>query len=159
MSRHNLRVLHALFIAIVASSVCSSAIHPLVAQTADSASSQSGPTVANERVYRLGPDISAPVLLPSTSQNHPATSQGGKKAGSALVEFYVEKDGSTSNIRVLNLYNKEGKSLSNPERDPETKKQMDNVVGAVKQYRFKSFTRKGAPVRVALTMEINFQTF
>ncbi len=159
MSRHNLRVLHALSIVIVASSVCSSAIYPLAAQTADNSSSQSSSTVANERVYRLGPDISAPVLLPSASPDHSVTSQSGKKTGSALVEFYVEKDGSTSNIRVLDLYNKYGKSLSNPEGDPETKKLMDDVVGVVKQYRFKSFTRKGVPVRVALTMEINLQIF
>jgi outer membrane biosynthesis protein TonB len=70
-----------------------------------------------------------------------------------MVELCVEKDGSTSNIRVIQVTNSHG-------NDAAQKKELgEKATEIVKHSAFKPAMRKGQPVRVAMTIGIHAQVF
>jgi hypothetical protein len=125
--------------------------------------------VDDQKVYIVGFDnVTPPVMIstnpdttpPSRNSDTTKASHAVSEIGRAFVTFYVEKDGSTSHIVVVNLYDKKGNNLvSKPARNPDSQQMLDDVIDAVKQYKFKPSTKKGVPVLASTAMQIDFQKF
>ena len=73
------------------------------------------------------------------------------------VKFYVEKDGSTSNISVIGVFDKNG-AITDPDSNPILKELEQGAVGAVELYKFKPASKNGQPVRAELTAVVSFRT-
>ena len=97
-------------------------------------------------VYKIGKDVSAPVLIHSVDAEFPRSGQPIKAPFSAivLVRLIVDKDGMPQDVHISRSYN--------PDFDRE-------AIDAVKQYRFKPAMREGAPVAVVVTIEANFKKY
>ena len=110
------------------------------------ASQEAAATNSYGPVYKIGKDVSAPVPLKTVQAEFPKSSHGVKEKmeGIILVRMVVDEKGLPRDPRVV-------RSLQ-PDYDAEALK-------AVKQYRFKPAMRKGKPVAVALSIEINFKLY
>jgi periplasmic protein TonB len=98
--------------------------------------------VGTNGVYKIGGDVSAPVLVYSVA---PQVSEKERKVwvdGNVLVNIYVDVKGNPSHVRVV-------RGLA-PELD-------ESAVEAVRQYHFKPAMKNGKPVLVQINVEINFQ--
>ena len=97
-------------------------------------------------VHKIGKDVSAPVLIHSVDAEFPKSGQPIKAPFSAivLVRLIVDKDGMPQDVHISRSYN--------PDFDRE-------AINAVKQYRFKPAMHEGAPVAVAVTIEVNFKKY
>jgi hypothetical protein len=124
----------------------------------------------DQKVYIIGFDnVTPPVRIPTAKPDStpPSTNPGSTKVshgmndiGRAFVTFYVEKDGSTSHIVVVNLYDKKGNNLvSKPTRNPDTPKLLDDVIDEIKQWKFNPSTKKGVAVRASTAVQMDFQKF
>lgn len=98
------------------------------------------------QVYRIGKEVSAPVLVFSKPPEFPKSALGGKDKfdGTCLIALVVDPSGAVHNVHVL-------RSLR-PDFDA-------NAVKTVEQYRFKPAMRSGEPVAVALNVEVHFAKF
>lgn len=97
-------------------------------------------------VYKIGKDVSAPVLVHSVEAKFPKSGKSLKADFSAivLVGLIVDAQGMPQNIHITRSYN--------PDFDAE-------AIKAIKQYRFKPARRAGQPVAVAITIEVNFKKY
>jgi TonB family protein len=125
--------------------------HSLIAQT--TSMPPSSPQGSDNRIYKIGGDVSAPTWLSSAKSDSPEGNKNVKESGSVMVELCVEKDGSTSNIRVIQVTNSNGNSTA------QKKELGEKAIEIVKHSTFKPAMRKGQPVRVAMTIEIHAQVF
>jgi TonB family protein len=96
------------------------------------------------QVYRIGKDVSAPVLVHSVPPEFPASAQTEKATfeGTCLIGLVVDATGMPREVHV-------DRSLG-PDFD-------ENAIKAVEEYRFTPGKRAGEPVAVALHIEVNFR--
>ena len=101
----------------------------------------------HEKVYKIGGDVSAPVLTHSVDAEFPdARRKAGKKGleGVTVVGLIVDPKGMPRDIQVK-------RSLA-PDFDKA-------AIDAVRQYKFEPAMRKGQPVAVEITIEVNFRRY
>ena len=114
--------------------------------------------VTIQQLYRSGHDVSAPKLIHSVEPNLSQAARQSKEPVSVLVNFCVGTDGSTSNWSVVRVEdNKSRITITNPDSNPILKELEESAVEATKQYKFEAAKKNGKPVKVALTIVINFQ--
>jgi TonB family protein len=107
--------------------------------------SPTNPTLGG-KVYRIGKDVSAPLLISSVDPAFPASAlkHKGKFAGVCVLELTVDPTGMPRDVHIV-------RSLG-PDFDR-------SAIKAVQQYRFKPALFKGQPVAVALNIETNFNKY
>jgi TonB family protein len=94
-------------------------------------------------VERPGDGVTSPILLHETKPNYTGAAMRARVQGLVVMECVVELDGSVGPVRVT-------RSL-----DP-TYGLDDAAVATIKQWRFRPGTKNGAPVRVAIIVEMSF---
>jgi TonB family protein len=101
---------------------------------------------ASRAVYKVGKDVSAPVLIFSPEPEFPKSERGKKDKfdGTCLVDLTVNENGIPQDVHIV-------RSLR-PDFDRQ-------AIEAVQQYRFKPGMKAGTPVAVSLKVEVNFQRF
>ena len=95
-------------------------------------------------VYHIGGGVRPPSIL---SQVDPEFSEEARKAkfsGNVVVDLIVDEQGNPSHVRVAR-----GVGMGLDEK----------AVEAVRQYKFKPATKDGKPVKVELSIDVNFQIF
>jgi TonB family protein len=88
--------------------------------------------------YKVGGDVSAPVLIHSVEPKSP----DGDASGIVQVNLWVDKNGNPSHVRVIH-----GLGMGLDEK----------AVEAVRQYKFKPGMKDGKPVLVEWNVEVKFQ--
>jgi TonB family protein len=103
-------------------------------------------TKTSKEVYKIGKDVSAPVLIFSADPEFPKSERGKKDKfeGTCLVGLTLDENGMPQDVHVV-------RSLR-PDFDRQ-------AIEAVQQYRFKPAMKAGTPVAVSLKVEVNFQRF
>jgi len=95
-----------------------------------------------EKIYKIGPGIVAPKVLQKTDPNYTDQARAAKIEGPVVLSIVVGTDQRAHDIKVT-------KSL-----DPG----MDaNAIAAIKAWQFQPGTRKGKPVPVRATIQVNFK--
>jgi protein TonB len=112
----------------------------MVAQGSGSALGQT-PYTGPNTVYRVRGDVSAPLVIHTVAPDNPETAPNAKISPNVLLSLIVEVNGNPSHIRVIHSI---GKELD------------EKATQAVQQYRFKPGMKNGKPVRVELTISLNF---
>lgn len=104
------------------------------------------PIRGSDKVFHVGKDVSAPVLVRQADPEFPATYKkpSGTMSGTCEVGMIVDTSGTPRKVHVAKSFN--------PIFDKE-------AIKAVEQYRFKPALRAGKPVSVDLFVDINFQKF
>jgi TonB family protein len=97
-------------------------------------------TAAN--VYRVGGDVTAPVLISKLEPEYTQEARAAKYQGTVVLYAEVGPDGAAHNIRV-----RRGLGLG----------LNDKAVQAISQWKFKPGARAGQPVTVSVTIEVNFR--
>jgi protein TonB len=94
-------------------------------------------------VYKVGKDVTAPVVLKSVEAKFPKSAHDAKKGFRAivLVRLVVDAEGSPRDVQISRSYN--------ADFDAE-------AVKAVQQYLFKPAMKDGKPVAVAIIIETDF---
>ncbi|MGD0796414.1 MAG: energy transducer TonB [Acidobacteriaceae bacterium] len=93
---------------------------------------------------KIGPGVSAPVLLFSPEPEFSEEARKAKASGNVLVNLIVDASGRPQNVHVLR-----GVGMGLDEK----------AIAAVKQYKFRPAMEGGKPVAVELNVEVNFQIF
>jgi TonB family protein len=109
---------------------------------ADAARVMSERQPSGSDVYRVGGDVSKPVLLSKVEPKYSEDARLAKYQGTALLSIEIGGDGFPRNIRVIRSL---GLGLD------------QKAVEALRQWRFKPSTRNGQPVKVAATVEMTFR--
>src|SRR5580704_9990657 len=112
----------------------------MVAQGAGSALGQN-PYTGPNTVYRVAGDVSVPLLIHSVEQEYTEAARNAKISGLVLVHLIVETNGNPSHVSVVR-----GLGMGLDEK----------AIQAVQQYKFKPGMKNGKPVRVELTISLNF---
>jgi len=99
-------------------------------------------TDSDEKVYKFGGDVSAPIPIKKVEPQYTEEARDAKIIGTVLLRLHIEKDGSPQNITVI-----EGLPMGLDEK----------AVEAIKQWKFKPGMKDGKPVRVQATIEVNFR--
>ena len=101
---------------------------------------------ADQKVYRIGKDVTAPKLLFAPNPEYPASERKDKKPfqGTCLVGLVVNAAGQPSDVRIL-------RSLS--------KDFDENALKSVQRYRFSPAQKDGKPVAVELRVEVRFAMY
>jgi TonB family protein len=119
----------------------------LVVEPQATSSSQAGDAAKPYgQVYRLGKDVSAPVLIHSEPPEFPASAQAKKGTfdGKCLIALVVDASGMPHDVHVKRSLGSDFDA---------------SAIKAVQQYRFTPAKRAGEPVAVALLIEVDFQKF
>jgi TonB family protein len=97
-------------------------------------------------VYKVGKDVTAPVVLRSVEAKFPKSARGTKANFHAvvLVHLVVDAEGSPQDVKTSRSYN--------ADFDAE-------AVNAVLQYRFKPAMKDGKPVAVEISIEVDFSKY
>jgi periplasmic protein TonB len=93
-------------------------------------------------VYKVGGDVSAPVVIHSVDPEYTEAAHKAKVSGRVLMTIYVDTNGNPSHIRVNRGL---GQGLD------------QKAVEALRQYKFKPAMKDGKPVLVEISLEVNFQ--
>jgi beta-lactamase regulating signal transducer with metallopeptidase domain len=98
------------------------------------------------QVYKIGKDVSAPVLIYSAEAEFPKSAKdvGSKFEGTCLIELVVDETGVPEDVHVVRTLRKDFDESS---------------IESVRQYRFKPAMKAGTPVAVSLKVEVNFAKF
>ena len=112
---------------------------PLVGQSNGFTSTQQGADAAGHDVYKVGGDVSAPVLLHSVEPERPEGN--ANVSGTVQVTLRVDRNGNPSHVRVTR-----GLGMGLDEK----------AVMAVRQYKYKPAMKDGTPVMVELNVEVKF---
>ena len=94
-----------------------------------------------EHRLQVGGDVSAPLVIHSVEPEYKDAARNGKVSGNVLVSLIVDAHGNPSHVHVV-----QGLHMGLDER----------ALEAVRQYKFKPGMRDGKPVRVELTIVVNF---
>jgi TonB family protein len=108
---------------------------------------QDGGAAANvpaEKVYKVGGDVSAPVLVHSVDAEFTEKAKRAKHEGVSVVSCVVDSQGMPQRVHTIR---KLGMGLD------------EKAIDAVRQYRFKPGLLNGKPVAVAITIEVNFRLY
>lgn len=109
---------------------------PMVAQSSGAAPAQQEPDAAAHGVYKVGGDVSAPVLI------HSVEPESTDVAGTVQVTLWVDRNGNPSHVHVTR-----GLGMG-----------LDlKALEAVRQYKYKPAMKDGKPVMVELNLEVKFQ--
>ncbi len=97
-------------------------------------------------IYKVGKDVTAPVVLKSVEAKFPKSARHSKKPvnGIVLLGLIVDSSGMPRNVHVVRSFA--------PDFDAQ-------AIKAVEQYRFAPAKRAEKPVAVALSIEVNFKTY
>jgi protein TonB len=95
-------------------------------------------------VYHIGGGVRPPALLTSVDPEFSEEARKAKFSGNVLVDLIVDEQGNPTHVRVAR-----GVGMGLDEK----------AVEAVRQYKFKPATKDGKPVKVELTVDVNFQIF
>jgi protein TonB len=113
---------------------------PMVAQDSNgSAPAKQDPDAAAHGVYKVGGDVSAPVLIHSVEPQHPEGSDN--VTGTVQVTIWVDRNGNPSHAHVTH-----GPGMGLDQK----------AVEAVRQYKYKPAMKDGKPVMVELNVEVKF---
>ena len=91
---------------------------------------------------RVGSGVTAPVLLHKVHPKYTSEAQDAHIEGTTVLSAEVWPDGATHNIRVVRTL------------DPGLDRQ---AIKAVSKWKFRPGVKDGAPVKVAVTLEVNFR--
>jgi TonB family protein len=99
------------------------------------------------QIYKIGKDVTAPVVLKSVEAKFPKSARTTKAQiiAPVIVGFVVDTEGMPRDVHIH-------QRAYNPDFGAE-------AIKAVKQYRFKPGMRQGKPVNVAIEIEVNFKTY
>jgi periplasmic protein TonB len=100
-----------------------------------------------EKIYKVGDDVTAPVLVYSVDAEFPKAKQKAVKVGwqgISVLEMVVDRSGNTRDIHVK-------QSLA-PDFDK-------SAIDAASQYKFKPAMHDGRPVAVSITVKVNFRKY
>jgi protein TonB len=95
-------------------------------------------------VYHIGGGVRPPSVLYSVDPEFSEEARKAKFSGNVLVDLIVDENGLPSHVRVAR-----GVGMGLDEK----------AVEAVRQYKFKPATKDGKPVKVELSIDVNFQIF
>jgi protein TonB len=95
-------------------------------------------------VYHIGGGVRPPSVLVSVDPEFSEEARKAKFSGNVLVDLIVDEQGNPSHVRVAR-----GVGMGLDEK----------AVEAVRQYKFKPATKDGKPVKVELSIDVNFQIF
>ncbi len=95
-------------------------------------------------VYHIGGGVRPPSVLYSVDPEFSEEARKAKFSGNVLVDLIVDENGQPSHVRVAR-----GVGMGLDEK----------AVEAVRQYKFKPATKDGKPVKVELSIDVNFQIF
>jgi beta-lactamase regulating signal transducer with metallopeptidase domain len=98
----------------------------------------------HEKVYKVGGDVSAPKLIYSVDAEFSKKAKDAKYQGVSVVSLIVDSHGMPQHIHAIR---KLGMGLD------------EKAIEAVRQYKFDPATRKGKPVAVAISIEVNFRLY
>jgi TonB family protein len=116
---------------------------PVMAQDGNgSASAQQSAYPAAHGVYKVGGDVSAPVLIHSVEPQYPDKADETTATGTVQVTIWVDSNGNPTHVRVTR-----GLGMGLDEK----------AIEAVRQYRYKPAMKDGKPVMVELNVEVKFQ--
>lgn len=115
-------------------------VTPLQARSADD-KHQNQTKETEEQVYEIGGDVEPPQLVHVVEPEFDPKSEEAYVSGTIKLQIVVTKAGSV----------KEPKVLTGP-----NERQDKAAIAAVLQWRFKPGTKKGEPVNVRATVEVNF---
>jgi TonB family protein len=93
---------------------------------------------------RIGGNVSPPVVLKAGEPEFSEQARRKKVSGDVMVHLIVDEQGMPQDVKVVR-----GLGMGLDEK----------AIEAVKQYRFKPAMREGAPVRVEMNVDVNFQIF
>jgi outer membrane biosynthesis protein TonB len=148
---------------ILAGSFLSSSILSPITQTdlfaqerAASTSGTQADAAGKRDIYKIGEDVSAPVLIHSQEPLIPTMALKKNLAAKVLVNCYVEIDGKPSNVHAIRIDLSEEKG---PTGSVIANGLENSAVDTVKHYRFKPAMRSGKPVRVELNVTVSFQLY
>jgi protein TonB len=95
-------------------------------------------------VYRVGGSVRAPVLTHEEEAEFSEEARKAKFSGNVLVSMVVDENGNPQSVRVIRGV---GMGLDEKARD------------AARLYKFKPALKDGKPVKVLISLEINFQIY
>ena len=95
-------------------------------------------------VYTIGGGVRAPKVIVQVDPEFSEEARKAKFSGNVLVGLIVDEQGNPQHVHVVR-----GVGMGLDEK----------AVGAVRQYKFKPATKDGKPVKVELTVDVNFQIF
>jgi TonB family protein len=92
--------------------------------------------------YRIGGDVSSPVLILKTEPEYSEEARKAKYSGSVLLTIVVDQNGVPRDIRVVRPL---GLGLD------------EKAIEAVRKWRFRPGTKSGRPVAVQAQVEVSFR--
>jgi len=95
-------------------------------------------------VYKVGKDVSPPVVINSVEAKFSDEARRAKYQGSCLISLVVDAQGNPQNIRVARAL---GMGLD------------EKAIEAIRQYKFRPAIHRGKPVAVAITIEVDFRLY
>jgi protein TonB len=95
-------------------------------------------------VYKIGGGVRPPQLTYQVDAEFSEEARKAKFSGNVMVDLIVDENGNPSHIKVAR-----GVGMGLDEK----------AVEAVRQYKFKPATKDGKPVKVEVTIDVNFQIF
>ena len=99
---------------------------------------------AKEKVYKVGGDVTPPVLTYSVDAEFTKKAKDAKYQGVSVVSLVVDSHGMPRHVHTIR---KLGMGLD------------EKAIEAVRQYKFKPSTLHGKPVAVQITIEVNFHIY
>jgi TonB family protein len=100
--------------------------------------------VVQEQVYKIGGDVTAPVLVHAVDAEFTKKAKDAKYQGVSVVACVVDSKGMPRHVHTIR---KLGMGLD------------EKALEAVRQYRFKPGMLNGKPVAVEITIEVNFHIY
>jgi hypothetical protein len=124
--------------------------------TDNSVSTQRGPVVGTNEVYKIGNGVSAPKLIHVAEPKLSNTAKKSNEIQTTWVKLKidVETDGNVSNISVVGVFNKSG-VITDTDSNPILKELEDDAVEAAKQYKFEPGKKNGKAVVVELNVTVS----
>jgi TonB family protein len=98
-------------------------------------------------------NMSAPIVIHSVKPRWPKAAQKSSSPATVIVNCYIERDGTTSNVHAVRVTVSSESDVNNS-----TKSLEDSAVEAVKHYKFKPATKDGQPVPVELNVNVTFSS-
>ena len=96
------------------------------------------------RVYKVGSDVSAPVVIFKAQPKYPEKQRKVRKQRTVTLSFTVDSDGGTKDIEVKRSASEE----------------LDRIaVDAVREWKFIPAKKKGKPVAVRVQTDIQFHLY
>jgi protein TonB len=139
--QRNRRNVHLSFAVFFATFLAFALTASMVAQGNGGSTPGQGPDAAAHGVYKVGGDVSAPVLIHSVEPQPTDKAREANVAGTVQVTIWVDVNGNPSHVHVTR-----GLYMGLDEK----------AVEAVRQYKYKPGMKDGKPVMVELNVEVKF---